>query len=208
MKRIVLMLGILLLGAVLFACAPKGAAVEKPISPEAITEEAKITGKEPWQVEWEKTMDGAWKEGRLVIHSGTTPETRAAVSKAVKSKFGIEIEWIAMTSSESANKILTERRAGIYHPDLLVGGAGTAITVLKPAEVLQPVIPKFILPEVVDVKYWYENKYQFADKDNLVLYLNLSPSSIVSANSNLVMREELKSFKDLLNPKWKDKRIR
>lgn len=77
---------------------------------------------------------------------------------------------------------------------------------LKAAGALELIIPRLLLPEVTDLKYWYENKYQFADKDNLVLYLGISPRAGTAwGNSNFVRKEDVKSLPDLLNPKWKGK---
>lgn len=187
-----------------FACRSQTQAPE-PVQGISRTPSANNTALSGWELNWQKTLAQAKKEGKVIIHTGVSPMTRTNVAKGFKDKYGIEVEFIAGSGGLSMARILMERRAGIYAVDLVITGSTSLITDLKAAGALEPIEPVLMLPEVTDLKYWYENKYQFADRDALIMYLGLSPRNAVFGNSNLVRMEEIKSHLDLLNPKWKGK---
>jgi iron(III) transport system substrate-binding protein len=63
-----------------------------------------------------------------------------------------------------------------------------------------------ILPDVKDPKVWRKNLY-FIDKDRMVKPLRCSYTRFVLRNTNLVKEDEIKSYQDLLDPKWKGKMV-
>lgn len=138
------------LRAILFSCAPKVAQVEKPQSGEVLTKEPPTVTKEAWEVEWEKTLLEARREGKLTVYTSTGPGVRQGTSEAFKSKTGLEIEFIAGRGPAIIPKLFTERRAGLYLADLYIGGTTPIVNMLKPAEVLAPLKPYLFLPEVID----------------------------------------------------------
>jgi len=83
-----------------------------------------IAGAEPgrgeqaqWEKEWEKTLAAANKEGKLVYHSGTTSE---AFFQAFQKRFP-KIKAIRMLTrggSSAAQRLMAERRAGLYATDV------------------------------------------------------------------------------------------
>ncbi len=87
-------------------------------------------------------------------------------------------------------------------------GGTTLITQLKPEGALDPMKSTLLLPEVVDQAKWFGGKHWWVDTDGTyVLGFTLFTSPYVLINTELVKEEELKSYRDLLNPKWKDKII-
>jgi ABC-type Fe3+ transport system substrate-binding protein len=81
------------------------------------------------------------------------------------------------------------------------------IEVLYKGAVLEPIPPNLILPESKDQSAWFEKKHQYADADNqYVLMMQGSVQYDLGAyNSNLVNPAEVKSYWDILQPKWKGK---
>lgn len=186
----------------LSACASGKLAEEKPLSKEAQPIPQTVQ-KEAWQVEWEKTIEEAKKEGTINISVWGGPRIREKVGKAFKEKYGIEIAWTPGGGLEIAEKVIRERRAGLYLADMSISGTGTFVTVLKPAGVLEPVEPELILPEVKDPKVWYAGKLPFMDKEKLIFFIDNFPNPPILINTELVRKDEIRSYSDLLAPRWK-----
>lgn len=90
----------------------------------------------------------------------------------------------------------------------MISGPGSILSFLKPTGALDPLRPVLVLPEVVDEKLWYGGKFEWADTEERYLLLFASfPSHMVVVNANMVKPEEIRSYYDLLNPKWKGKII-
>lgn len=207
MKRIVLLLGIFLIDAMLFSCAPKSFREEKPTAPEALAQETQITGKAAWEVEWADTLRKAKKEGKVVIATGRGPEIRIPVGNAFQNKYSIPVEWLMGGDSELSARLFTERRAGIYGTDLFITGGNTTVSRFKPAGVLTPLLPALIHPEVKDPSSWWEGRLPLLDKDNLIFSMSLYPQVPLHFNKEMVTREELSSYSKLLEPRWRSKII-
>ncbi len=210
MKRLVLTLGFISI-AFLVGCASagtQGAAGNTPtIAPAGAAAGSKnpVAGAQGWQQEWDRVQQAARKEGSVVIPSNIGPTVRQALSQAMKDKYGVEIEFVTGRPAEFGPKILAERRAGLYLQDLMIGGAGTGLDTLKPAGVLDPLDPVIFLPEALDDNAWYAGKPPWIDKDHYILSFIAGPQAPVFINTGLVKKDEIKSYRDLLDPKWKGK---
>src|SRR3970040_1082606 len=68
----------------------------KTVSTATPTQPATGTEKstESWKIAWDHALSLARKEKNLTVYTGIDPSTRDDINKAVKNKFGIEIEWI------------------------------------------------------------------------------------------------------------------
>lgn len=65
-----------------------------------------------------------------------------------------------------------------------------------------------MMPEVLDTSAWFKRKLWFADtEDNFVAMWRAVPYTAACINTSLVKANELKSYWDLLNPKWKGKLV-
>ena len=70
---------------------------------------------------------------------------------------------------------------------------------------LDPFEPALILPEAKDPKNWLGGRLAFVDKDQTG-FLSISYSNPgLMINTTMVKPEEITSFRDLLDPKWKGK---
>jgi iron(III) transport system substrate-binding protein len=105
-----------------------------------------------------------------------------------------------------AAKMRIERSAGVYAMDAVVTGAQTMYSVLFQEKLLDPIKRVLILPEVVDPTKWKGGKLQYMDPEQqTILRLVNITSTLFHINTRLVKGEELRSSRDLLDPKWRGK---
>jgi iron(III) transport system substrate-binding protein len=157
-----------------------------------------------WRKTWDKTLEGAKLEGQVAVYMfGYAP----ALSAFEKEFPGIKVLSVTGSGSSLGNKIMSERRAETYIADVFSGGANTAFNVLYKANALDPLRPAMILPEVVDESNWWGGRLPFVDPEGkYVLAFISNPSSAqLYYNKNLLDPKTLKSFWELLDPKWKGK---
>jgi iron(III) transport system substrate-binding protein len=165
--------------------------------------QVKPDGKERWG----KTLADAKREGKVVVLAPPGELIRQGLVEGFKKRHPeVDIEFYAARSGELAVKLQSERDAGVYSADVFVGGPTTANFQLKPMGALDPIRPTLILPEVIDLKNWRDNRLVFSDKEglyDLVFAIELSPPLIYDPRQ--VKRDEIDELPDLLNPKWKGK---
>lgn len=160
-----------------------------------------------WQAEWERTLKAAREEGKVVVLGPPGNDVRRALTEPFEKRFpGIQVEYTGSTGSRMAPRLLAERRARQYLADIHVGNPGTTTTTLVPNGVLEDIRPSLILPEVTDPAKWWRGQLDFADgsgKYNVVFSTNVMTH--VAVNPQGVKKGEIRSYTDLLNPKWKGK---
>lgn len=155
-----------------------------------------------WEKEWEKTLAAARREGQVVVYISNYEPSLEPFRKEYPE---IKLVYVTDRGSELMNRIAAERRAGKYIPDVVSAGA-LNYNVLHKAKTLDPLKPTFILPEVKDTSKWWGNKHLYLDPENAYVFGYVGyPSSPMYYNTQLVNPAEIKSYRDLLNPKWKGK---
>jgi iron(III) transport system substrate-binding protein len=159
-----------------------------------------------WQVEWSKTVKAAEEEGSVVIYM--TQAFEPVFREAFQKKYP-KIKVIAATGRgpQLSQRVMSERRADKYVVDLYVSGNISPLTVFHRAKILEPVKPLLFLPEVLDTSAWYEGKHHYDDPENRYIFVfeGTPRSGEITYNTKLVNSSEIKSYWDLLNPKWKGK---
>lgn len=159
------------------------------------------------QSDYEKTIAAAKKEGTVVVAIPPVAELRKQLETAFKEKFGIEIELVPAPGPANANRIASEQKAGVRYFDALVVGTGTAVTLAHDG-MLEPIEPNMILPEVKDPKNWWGG-HIWEDNVSTRRFLYSFIAEVGTGglwyNPTLAKPEELRSFDDFLNPKWKGK---
>jgi iron(III) transport system substrate-binding protein len=158
-----------------------------------------------WQLDWERALKAAEQEGELMVY--TTTSTDAVLREVFQKKFPkIKVTTVTGRGFQLGQKVLAERRADKFIPDIFVQGSTTPTTALYPAKALDPVKPLLVLPDVVDPSKWWQKKHQYVDNEGQYIFMfEGSPGGEVLYNKNLVHPDELKSYWDLLNPRWKGK---
>jgi len=161
-------------------------------------------GSPSWQLEWQKTLEAAKKEGQVVVYGPAGSDARKALADSFQQKYGINVEYQGGRGTERIVKMKAERDAGQYSVDIHVGGLTTPLVSLKPIGALDPISSALILPEVKEPKYWQENKLPWYDKEQHFLPALYRGRTSVIVNTNLIKPGDIKSYKDFLNAKWKD----
>lgn len=161
---------------------------------------------ESWKTEWEQTVASAKKEGEITFYGSQGYEK---VFEVFQKRYP-EIKVNAVTNmrgSEHGARVMTERRAGKYLVDLFINGVVTPIQVYLKANILEPIRPQLILPEVVDESKWWEGKHHYADPEGKYIFVfqgNVHGGEN-AYNTKLVNPRDFKSYWDFLDPKWKGK---
>ena len=89
--------------------------------------------------------------------------------------------------------------------DLAIRGV-TDLAPLYKAKALDPIKPPLLLPEVIDESKWWGGKHLYKDEEKQhILATDLSVLTSFAYNTKLVDPNEIKSYWDFLNPKWKGK---
>jgi iron(III) transport system substrate-binding protein len=159
-----------------------------------------------WQAEWNKTVMAAEEEGAVVIYM--TQAFEPVFREAFQKKYPkIKVTTVTGRGPELSQRIMSERRGGKYIADLYVSGNITPLTVFHRAKILEPIKPLLLLSEVVETSGWYEGKHHYDDPENRYIFVfeGTARSGEITYNTKLVNPSEIKSYWDLLNPKWKGK---
>lgn len=158
-----------------------------------------------WEAEWERTVKAAQKEGKVSMFGPVGADRRDALTVPFQKKYGIDVDYLADPSRGIPPRVATTRRAGRYLWDVVVAGALEIL--LLPMNVLDPLEPAFILPGVKDKKNWRGGDYEFLDAGRTILVMSPFQRGTLFVNSKEINANELTSYKDLLQPKWKGKMV-
>ena len=159
---------------------------------------------------WDETAAAARTEGEVVafICCGVGRNVGKFIGE-FEEKYNLKVVFSTGSSRQQADRVLAERKAGVYALDVWIGGITTANTRLLPANVVAPVKPLLVHPQVLDKKAWYGGEGPvFADPEQKYLVAFAGNGGMVpeiTYNTKLVNPDEINSFWDLLNSKWKGK---
>ncbi len=163
------------------------------------------TQKTSGQGEWEKIIEAAKKEGKVVVSVPAGPEISKALGDAFTKRFGIEVEFVSARGSAVVRRIIEESAAGVHYFDIHVGGSESITTGFLPAGILEPIERWWILPEVKDPKNWWGG-HMWVDSAKLYVYMfQAYQTQNMWYNSTLVKPQEFRSLDNLLDAKWKEK---
>ena len=161
--------------------------------------------KPPSTVEWDKTVEAANKEGKIVAGIPASAELRKTLGDAFKARFpAIELEITNARGPSNAGKIAAEHAAGVRYYDILISGTQTPFNLLN-AGILDPAEALLMTPEVKDPKRWFGGHMWLDNARRNVYMFQSYTSENLWHNTTLAKPEELRSYDDLLAPKWKGK---
>jgi iron(III) transport system substrate-binding protein len=156
--------------------------------------------------EWAAVIDGAKKEGKVVVAGSPDPVMRNDVIPKFTARFGIPVEFIAGRSSQIVSRVETERASGIYSIDVYLAGPDTSANELYNDKLIDPLKPLIVMPEVADGSKWKTGKVWFADpQEQFIVRAFSGVATWLFINTDHVKPEEVRHVKDLLNPKWRGK---
>ncbi|MGZ9213691.1 MAG: ABC transporter substrate-binding protein [Candidatus Binatia bacterium] len=165
---------------------------------------ARAAQADAWKADWDKTVEAAKKEGQLVIYG--SDEFEKLFAEFHKKYPEIKVTGVFSRGADVAKRLMAERRADKFLVDLYLNGLTTGYNVFYKAKVLDPIPPVLVLPEVTDLSKWWQKKHHYVDPEGkYLLNFNGGGRIVMGFNTKLVAPGEIKSYWDILNPKWKGK---
>jgi len=158
-----------------------------------------------WEMEWNRIVEAAKKEGTLNLAGPRGDETRRALTETFTKKYGVQVEYFGTAGPDLPPRVMTERRANVYYWDVIIAGTTSLLKALRPAGVLEPIEPVLILPEVKDPKYWRGGQHPFFDKERVGLSIARQALAALYINTKMVKAQEIQSWRFLLRPEFKGK---
>jgi iron(III) transport system substrate-binding protein len=155
--------------------------------------------------EWDKVVEAARKEGKVTVSLPASAELKKQVEDHFKKRYGIEVETFTSRGSVGVRRMADEFKAGVRHFDLHLGGSSSIVSGMLDEGILDPIEPWLTLPEVRDPKQWWGGHLWVDNAKRFVYMFQAYLSEIIWYNTDLVKPNELRSFDDFLNPKWKGK---
>ena len=162
--------------------------------------------KPAWQVEWEKVLAAAKKEGQVAVYISGYEEILPEFQKEYPE---IKVSRPRAEAPRSASVCSPSGAQKSILADVVNAGGVTTFQQLFPAKVFDPIKPALLLPEINDTSKWYQGKHHYSDPENQYIfdYVATATYGAISYNTKLVNVKDFKSYWDLLAPKWKGKII-
>jgi iron(III) transport system substrate-binding protein len=157
--------------------------------------------------EWDQVLAAAKKEGKVAVNTFTGTGYGRVFKLFSQSYPDIKLEHTNLEPVDFSPRVIAERKAGVYTWDVSLMPTSTALQVLKPAGVWDPVRPAIISADAKKDASWRGGfEAGFLDKDKRLAYAFALVRAVgIFVNTDQVKDGELKSFKDLLAPRWKGK---
>jgi iron(III) transport system substrate-binding protein len=186
------------------------AACSQPAAAPAPTAAAKPAAAPPPQdADWQKVVDDAKKEGHLLVATYAGTGYRKVMDAFEAAYPGITVEQTPFQSSsrDFFPRYFQERQAGLYQWDIMLVPATEPLVQAVPVGAVDPIRPLIVRPDVLDDKNWSDGfEGGFLDKGKQYDYaITRSRSQSLWIDTTQVKDGEIKSYKDLLDPKWKGK---
>ena len=166
---------------------------------------AKPAGSAAAPADWQTTLDAAKKEGTVSVFGPDGNDMHDVLTAPFEKEYGIKVDYVGDPGPGIPPRISAERSAGKYLWDVIVAGTSTGLGSLIPNKVLSPMDQYLILPDMKDPKTWRGGGMEFLDQDHTMLVMSPFQRGTVFVNPKLVQPTDIKSYKDLLDPKWKGK---
>jgi iron(III) transport system substrate-binding protein len=199
--RPLLAIPLLALGLGGAACAPTAPAATSGPAPAGA-----IPAPAPTDATWEQVVAAAKREGRVAVNGPASAEAREALTEGFHRRYPeIQVDYSGSAGSAVPPKLFAEREAGQYRADLVINGTTTQIDLIR-GQAMDPIRPYLTGPNTRDPAPWQGGKLAFADNaaTHNVIYGYTVKTPIIY-NPSQVAPGEIRSYKDLLQPKWRGK---
>src|ERR1051325_12214706 len=144
-------------------------------------------------------VEAAKKEGKVVWYTSIDLSVSEKIGAAFKAKFGIDVRAERTGAERVFQRIGQEYASNVHAVDVANSSDAAHLLAWKKQSILQAYVPE-------DVAKHYKPEHRDADGTYAGFRATLSPTAY---NTKLVKAEDApKSFKDLLDPKWKGKIVK
>ncbi len=201
---VLLLVLVILLMSAMSACTSKSTPVSNP-SPGSEIRGPSVTEKATQESLRDKSLKSAAQERKVTIYGSDGGSVRQNIVDGFKKRYGLEVEWTSGSPAEVTNKIITERRAGLYVADIAMFGPTTMNDTLVGLDVFQKMDNFLILPDVKDTLQWFEGKFPWFNSEHTVIAHSGLLVRLLAINNQIIKQGEITKFEDLLDPKWKGK---
>jgi iron(III) transport system substrate-binding protein len=157
---------------------------------------------------WSIIVEAAKKEGEVIVWGQAGEHLRRFWKDGFeRDNPGITVRLFqAPNSSERDTRFLREFESGVLKVDVLVAGSGGIVSRLKPAKAIQPLKP-FLQPDILDGKNWVGGNPVWVDNDREYVLIGDLVAGAAAVTNMSIGETELKSWDDLLNPRFDGKII-
>ncbi|MBI2756838.1 MAG: extracellular solute-binding protein [Chloroflexi bacterium] len=157
--------------------------------------------------DWNAVVGAAKREGKLSVIGPQGTDVRDSLVNGFQKLYPeIKVEVQGLAGNQVGPKVIAEQGAGQFLNDVIIAGAGGINSSLTPANVLVGIEPWLTGPNTRDTSMWRGGAMELTDpttRQNIV-FNSYAQISFIYAPDQL-NPSEIKSWKDLLNPKWKGK---
>lgn len=157
--------------------------------------------------EWARIVAAAKKERTVVVSAESSELLRQVLMEFERDYPGIKVAYQSGNGRDFWSRLEKEREVGSYLWDLRIGGVSAAAYQAKDQGFLDPVTPLLALAEVTDDAQWLGGiDSLFADKERkYALRFAGSLFGGVHVDREVIPLPDLKSPRDLLDPRWQGK---
>jgi iron(III) transport system substrate-binding protein len=139
-----------------------------------------------------KLIETAKQEGEVTLYAALSIKTAKKVGDLFEEKYGIKVKHWRGSATGIVNRVLNEARAGKALCDVIIGNRGVMNAIKE-----KGILDKFSPPAAKMFPI------QFRDPNHLVTTWRVLPVGI-NYNTKLLKKEDApKTWKDLLNAKWR-----
>jgi iron(III) transport system substrate-binding protein len=158
--------------------------------------------------EWRELLAAAKKDAKVVVNTFPGDGYKRALKAFTEAFPDVKIEHTSLHSQDFAPRILNERKAGLFTWDVTTIPTSTALQVLRPAGVWDPVRPAIILSDVKDDAGWdggFERGFMLVKDRALTYGFVANRGGGLTFNTDMVKDDQIRRLTDLLDPRWKGK---
>jgi iron(III) transport system substrate-binding protein len=152
---------------------------------------------------WDKIVAGANQEGKVTIYGAPEIGMQNAFLEFQKAYPQVRVGFVSGSGSAIVPRALTERRADKYLMDVGLFGHGSMMN-LHQGKALDPIGSALQLPEVADPAKWWRGRHWYGDEEGRYVFIFSGYlTSPLSFNSKQLDPAQLRSYWDLVDPKWR-----
>lgn len=153
---------------------------------------------------WQQTVTAGKREAKIVASIPPNADLRKRLESVFEERFpGIDLETVPGRGAKAVRRVADEVRSGVRYFDVHIGGTSSMLSGLVRPGLVQPFAPMMILATVKDPDQWWGG-HIYVDRANrfaysFMAYLNEN----IYYNTTLVDPNDIVSYTDLLEPRWK-----